>query len=66
MLVKGKPLDTLAAEAILYDWSCGNLETAHAKRAVAALGFTVDFRQADMGNWFEAEYRDGSFVILYV
>lgn len=66
MTVKGKPLDTLAAEAILYDWACGNLETAHAKRAVSALGFTVDFRQADVGNWLDAEYRDGSFVTLYI
>lgn len=64
--ITGKPLDTLAAEAILYDWACGNLKTAHTKRAIAALGFTADFRQADIGNWIDATYRDGSSVTLYI
>jgi len=66
MALKGKPLDIAAAELILYDWACGNLETPHAKRAVAALGFSIDFRQADIGNWLDAEYRDGSAVTLYI
>ena len=66
MRLKGKPLDVAAAEIILYDWACGNLETSHAKRGVSALGFTVDFRQADVGNWLDAEYRDGSAVTLYI
>lgn len=66
MTVEGKPLDTLAAEAILYAWACGQVETPLAKRAVAALGFNVDFRQADRGNWVDAQYRDGSSVTLYI
>jgi hypothetical protein len=69
MALKGKPLDVAAAELILHDWACGNLETSHAKRGVAALGFTVDtvdFSQAVVGNWIDAEYRDGSAVTLYI
>lgn len=49
-----RELDQRAAEAILYDWACGNTQTAHAKNACRHLGFEIDFRQADAGAFFDA------------
>lgn len=60
-------LDHFAAEAILYDWACGNIDTAHAKRACQHLGFDIDFRQADCGAFFDAHHiESGEYVRLEV
>lgn len=58
-------LDIEAAENILYMWACDEITTSHAKRATRHLGFTIDFRQADIGNEIEVEYL-GQLVMLEV
>ena len=60
-------LDRRAAEVILYDWACGNIETAHTKRACRHLGFEIDFRQADVGAYLEALHiESGTYVRLEI
>ena len=55
------------AESILYDWACGKVTTARAKRLCQSLGFQIDFRQADKGNWLDAYYlRNPAPIRLYV
>jgi hypothetical protein len=57
----------LQAESILYDWACGKVTTARAKRLCQSLCFQIDFRQADKGNWLDAYYRCNPVAIrLYV
>ena len=51
-----RELDHRAAEAILYDFCCGNTQTAHAKRACRHLGFDIDFRQVDALHIESGEY----------
>tara|TARA_R110000787_G_scaffold134878_1_gene247252 strand:+ start:259 stop:462 length:204 start_codon:yes stop_codon:yes gene_type:complete len=55
-----------AAESALYNWACGNFTTKNVKHHCAALGFTIDFRQPDAGDWMEATYSDGSAITLKV
>jgi hypothetical protein len=55
-----------AAESALYNWACGNFTTENVKHHCKALGFTIDFRQADIGDWMEATYLDGSAITLRV
>tara|TARA_R110000744_G_scaffold152222_2_gene266098 strand:- start:1005 stop:1235 length:231 start_codon:yes stop_codon:yes gene_type:complete len=55
-----------AAESALYNWVCGNLTTKNVKHQCEALGFTIDFRQADIGAWVQATYSDGSAITLEV
>jgi hypothetical protein len=64
-MLNQRELDIKAAECILYAWSCCEVSTTHAKRAAKLLGFTIDFRQADIGNEIEAEYL-GQLIILEV
>jgi|TARA_R110002074_G_scaffold174646_1_gene337614 hypothetical protein len=62
-----RELDHRAAEAILYDFCCGNTQTAHAKRACRHLGFDIDFRQVDAGAFFDALHiESGEYVRLEV
>lgn len=42
-----------AASDILYDWACGKTETHKAKILCEKLGFQIDFRQPDRGDWME-------------
>jgi hypothetical protein len=55
-----------AAESALYNWACGNFTTKNVKHHCEALGFTIDFRQPDAGDWMEAFYSDGSAITLRV
>ena len=55
-----------SAESCLYNWACGNYTTVNAKHHCQALGFTIDFRQADTDNLIDATYSDGSVVTLEV
>ena len=48
---------SLKASGILYAWACDKITTHHAKAACASLGFTIDFRQADIGAYMEAEFH---------
>ena len=43
-----------AAESTLYQLACGYMETCEAKSRCVAHGFQIDFRQADLGAYFEA------------
>lgn len=53
------------AEAILYNWACDCISTATAKRECRALGFEIDFRQADIGNQIDAlDVELGQIVTL--
>lgn len=38
------------ATDILYSWACEHTNTADAKRDLLDIGYSVDFRQADLGN----------------
>ena len=55
-----------AAERVLYRWACGHFTTKNVKASCQALGFTIDFRQADVGACLEAIYSDGSTITLEV
>jgi len=56
-------LDHKAASVILYAWACEQITTRHAKAACDSLGFTIDFRQADIGAYMEADYRGAPCVL---
>jgi hypothetical protein len=58
-------LDHAAATVILYDWACANISTARAKAACENIGFCIDFRQADLGAYIEAEYH-GKFIQIEI
>lgn len=60
-------MNKAAAEALAYDWACERITTGEAKSGLKALGYDVDFRQPDLGNWLEAaEIASGKFVRLEV
>ena len=63
-----RELDHRAAEAILYDFVCGNTQTAHAKRACRHLGFDIDLiNQQDVWAFFDATHiESGEYVRLEV
>jgi len=56
-----------AAESALYNWACGNLTTENTKHHCEALGFEIDFRQADYDNRMRGYWiEDGSPITLEV
>lgn len=57
----------IAAENILYGWACDTIETRNCKAELLKLGFDVDFRQPDRGNWVEAAdlQNDGAYVEIF-
>ena len=55
------------AEKVLYIWACGELSTAQAKAKCLKLGYQIDFRQPDNGNWIEAlNLKTQNYEILEV
>lgn len=54
------------AEEILYRWACEEITTHNAKQDCGLLGFTIDFRQPDLGNFIIAETPAGHFVELEI
>ena len=58
---------TASAESTLYQFACGLMNTAEAKARCLAHGFQIDFRQADLGAYFEAlDVVTGEYVELEV
>ena len=58
---------TASAESTLYQFACGLMNTAEAKARCLAHGFQIDFRQADLGAYFEAlDVVTGEYVELAV
>lgn len=56
-----------SAETVLYQYACEWMDTAEAKARCLALGFEIDFRQADVGAYFEAlDVVSDNFVTLEV
>ena len=49
-------IDKAASECILTMWACDHIGTAHAKRALLALNYDIDFRQPDTGATMSACY----------
>ena len=67
MLADKRKSDKISAELYLYDWACGRISTAEAKAHCVAHGFQIDFRQADVGAYFEAlDVVTGEYVELEV
>ena len=67
MLADKRKSDKISAELYLYDWACGLISTAEAKAHCVAHGFQIDFRQADVGAYFEAlDVVTGEYVELEV
>ena len=58
---------TASAESTLYQYACGYMDTTEAKARCLGHGFSIDFRQADVGAYFEAlDIVTGQFVELTV
>ena len=58
---------TASAESTLYQFACGLMDTAEAKARCLAHGFEIDFRQADLGAYFEAlDVVTGEYIELEV
>lgn len=58
---------TCRAEAVLYEWACGETTTRGAKARLRSLNFDVDFRQPDRGNVVEAiDLVTGAYVELEI
>lgn len=58
---------TAAAECTLYQYACDLMDTAEAKARCLTHGFEIDFRQADLGAYFEAtDMVSGDYVELKV
>tara|TARA_R110002110_G_scaffold92642_1_gene241800 strand:- start:520 stop:726 length:207 start_codon:yes stop_codon:yes gene_type:complete len=56
-----------SAESTLYQFACGLMDTAEAKARCLSHGFQIDFRQADLGAYFEAlDVVTGEYVELAV
>ena len=49
-------IDKAASECILTMWARDHIDTAHAKRALLALNYDIDFRQPDTGATMSACY----------
>ena len=67
MTKRAKKTARTSAESTLYQFACGLMDTAEAKARCLVHGFEIDFRQADVGAYFEAlDVVTGEYVELEV
>ena len=56
-----------AVEDYAYDWACGLHTDKAFKAELAEYGYSIDLRQADIGNWLEVvEIATGTYYNIEV